>query len=146
MSNLFFSFFVDNSLNLLSLIQELNDSVTSTDPLNSINQSHNFIKLNLFLNIKKALFRVHYSQLERVKRIELSQSAWKAEVLPLNYTRIGFRPSNVLLSHLRTTLGAKELNFCVRYGNRCALLAIVTRPFGDVVNLPKLDIFFSFFG
>ena len=24
--------------------------------------------------------------LERVKRIELSQSAWKAEVLPLNYT------------------------------------------------------------
>ncbi len=26
--------------------------------------------------------------LERVKRIELSQSAWKAEVLPLNYTRI----------------------------------------------------------
>ena len=81
--------------------------------------------------------------LERVKRIELSQSAWKAEVLPLNYTRIGFRPSNVLLSHLRTTLGAKELNFCVRYGNRCALLAIITRPFGDLINLPKLDIFFS---
>ena len=26
--------------------------------------------------------------MERVKRIELSQSAWKAEVLPLNYTRI----------------------------------------------------------
>ena len=24
--------------------------------------------------------------MERVKRIELSQSAWKAEVLPLNYT------------------------------------------------------------
>ena len=81
--------------------------------------------------------------MERVKRIELSQSAWKAEVLPLNYTRIGFRPSNVLLSHLRTTLGAKELNFCVRYGNRCALLAIITRPFGDLINLPKLDIFFS---
>ena len=26
--------------------------------------------------------------MERVKRIELSQSAWKAEVLPLNYTRM----------------------------------------------------------
>ena len=26
--------------------------------------------------------------MERVKRIELSQSAWKAEVLPLNYTRL----------------------------------------------------------
>ena len=25
--------------------------------------------------------------MERVKRIELSSSAWKAEVLPLNYTR-----------------------------------------------------------
>ena len=31
---------------------------------------------------------VHHYQLERVKRIELSQSAWKAEVLPLNYTRM----------------------------------------------------------
>ncbi len=28
------------------------------------------------------------TKLERVKRIELSSSAWKAEVLPLNYTRI----------------------------------------------------------
>ena len=27
-------------------------------------------------------------KLERVKRIELSSSAWKAEVLPLNYTRM----------------------------------------------------------
>ena len=25
------------------------------------------------------------------------------------------------------TIGAKELNFCVRHGNRCDLLAIVTR-------------------
>ena len=38
--------------------------------------------------------------MERVKRIELSSSAWKAEVLPLNYTRIihmvgktGFEPA-----------------------------------------------------
>ena len=45
-----------------------------------------------------------------------------------------------------STISAKELNFCVRYGNRCALLAIITRPLKDVVNLPKLDIFFSFFG
>ena len=39
--------------------------------------------------------------LERVKRIELSQSAWKAEVLPLNYTRVlmgrlmGIEPTKV---------------------------------------------------
>ena len=31
--------------------------------------------------------------LERVKRIELSQSAWKAEVLPLNYTRVFLSPA-----------------------------------------------------
>ena len=60
--------------------------------------------------------------------IEPTLAAWKAEVLPLNYTRIYLWPSDVLLSHLRTTLGAKELNFCVRYGNRCALLALITRP------------------
>ena len=42
---------------------------------------------------------------------------------------INTMPGNVLL--LRnvspTTIGAKELNFCVRHGNRCDLLAIVTR-------------------
>jgi hypothetical protein len=41
--------------------------------------------------------------MERVKRIELSSSAWKAEVLPLNYTRanqfnmgrlMGIEPTN----------------------------------------------------
>ena len=25
------------------------------------------------------------------------------------------------------TIGAKELNYCVRYGNRCDLFAIITR-------------------
>ena len=27
------------------------------------------------------------------------------------------------------TIGAKELNYCVRYGNRCDLFAIITRLF-----------------
>ena len=49
---------------------------------------------------KKSTLRVRLFELERVKRIELSQSAWKAEVLPLNYTRIlgrlmGIEPTNV---------------------------------------------------
>ena len=46
---------------------------------------------------------------------------------------INTMPGNVLL--LRnvspTTIGAKELNFCVRHGNRCDLLAIVTRQMND---------------
>ena len=46
------------------------------------------VYLLFFLNIKKSTYEVHDTQLERVKRIELSQSAWKAEVLPLNYTRM----------------------------------------------------------
>ncbi len=32
--------------------------------------------------------QLSYRPLERVMRIELTTSAWKAEVLPLNYTRI----------------------------------------------------------
>ena len=50
--------------------------------------------------------------LERVKRIELSSSAWKAEVLPLNYTRIknleaapGFEPGMEVLQTSALPLG-----------------------------------------
>jgi hypothetical protein len=50
--------------------------------------------------------------LERVKRIELSSSAWKAEVLPLNYTRIknleatpGFEPGIKVLQTSALPLG-----------------------------------------
>ena len=51
--------------------------------------SHNNCILTLLdLKDKKSTLRVRLFELERVKRIELSQSAWKAEVLPLNYTRI----------------------------------------------------------
>ena len=34
------------------------------------------------------VFKEHNWYMERVMRIELTTSAWKAEVLPLNYTRI----------------------------------------------------------
>ena len=33
------------------------------------------------------VFKEHNWYMERVMRIELTTSAWKAEVLPLNYTR-----------------------------------------------------------
>ena len=48
-------------------------------------------------------------------------------------------PGNVLLSRdvSPTTIGARELNFCVRYGNRCDLSAIVTRQTGNIPS--KLD-------
>ena len=53
---------------------------------------------------KKSTLRVRLFELERVKRIELSQSAWKAEVLPLNYTRISLaqqRPTLALAYYPR---------------------------------------------
>ena len=38
-----------------------------------------------------------------------------------------------------TTIGAEKLNFRVRYGNGCDLLAIVTKLFNLKVVLSKLD-------
>ena len=42
-------------------------------------------------------FSIYFPVLERVRRIELPTSAWKAGVLPLNYTRMaaptGFEPA-----------------------------------------------------
>ena len=35
-----------------------------------------------------ALYRLSHEGVERVKGIEPSRSAWEAEVLPLNYTRV----------------------------------------------------------
>ena len=46
-----------------------------------------------------------------------------------------------------TTIGAEELNFCVRYGNRCDLFAIVAKSQSlfQVLNLQGQDILYSFF-
>jgi hypothetical protein len=49
----------------------------------------NFVSsLNETLFINVLLFSFQGSYMERVMRIELTTSAWKAEVLPLNYTRL----------------------------------------------------------
>ena len=64
--------------------------------------------------------------------------ACKADALPaeLILHMIIIKPGNVLL--LRnvspTTIGAKELNFCVRHGNRCDLFAIATRQ-NNLLNI-----------
>ena len=69
--------------------------------------------------------------MERVKGIEPSQSAWKADVLPLNYTRLNapqislsksdfdiihtpFVVVNTILKFLFDTYFAAEYNFCIR--------------------------------
>ena len=41
-----------------------------------------------------------------------------------------------------TTLGVKKLNFCVRHGNRCILLAIITTPLSENFVLSKLKLYF----
>ena len=67
---------------------------------------------------------------EENRTLTVSLEGWSSTI-KLHPQVFNERPSDVLLSHLRTTLGAKELNCCVRYGNRCALLAIITRPLKD---------------
>src|SRR5699024_10217173 len=79
----------------------------------------------------------HFVSFKRFLLSVYSSSNWKLSSLLIQKKRplgLGsshpiYLPGNVLL--LRnvspTTIGAKELNFCVRHGNRCDLLAIVTR-------------------
>ena len=46
-----------------------------------------------------------------------------------------------------STIGAKELNFCVRNGNRCILLAIVTKLFLTTsIIISFVYIFVKYFG
>ena len=81
------------------------------------------------LSIKKSTQRVRVFELERVKRIELSQSAWKAEVLPLNYTRL---------------LKKLHRSFCgpaTSYSRTCVLpsaLRSLTSVFGMGTGVPSL--------
>ena len=56
-------------------------------------------------------------------------------------------PGNVLVSQgvSPTTFDAKELNFCVRDGNRCILLAIVTTLLLETaLALSKLNLYPNF--
>ncbi len=41
-----------------------------------------------------------------------------------------------------TTIGAEELNYCVRHGNRCDLFAITTRPLMYVVAFLKDKLYY----
>ena len=55
------------------------------------------------------------------------------ELLDITYQFTRLRPT-LPGSFPPSTIGAKELNFCVRNGNRCILLAIVTTYFEIVSN------------
>ena len=79
--------------------------------------------------------------LERVKRIELSQSAWKAEVLPLNYTRIFF---GLATSYSRTCVlpsALRSLTSVFGMGTGVPSLPLSLDLLSDLINLTKLDIF-----
>lgn len=67
--------------------------------VNKINGAHNWTRTSDLFLTKEVLYRLSYvgvkqlffPNLERVMGIEPTQSAWKAEVLPLNYTRLSYR-------------------------------------------------------
>ena len=70
-------------------------------------------------------------------------SACKADALPaeliLHYNIIAWRRPTLTGGEPPTTIGAEKLNFRVRYGNGCDLLAIATRLFYFEVIPSKLD-------
>jgi hypothetical protein len=57
--------------------------------------AHNRIRTGDLFLTKEVLYRLSYMglELERVMGIEPTPSAWKAEVLPLNYTRRAESPT-----------------------------------------------------
>ncbi len=91
--------------------------------------------------IKKTSRRMLIGYLERVKRIELSQSAWKAEVLPLNYTRIFL---GLATSYSRTCVlpsALRSLTSVFGMGTGVPSLPLSLDLLSDFINLTKLDIF-----
>ena len=93
--------------------------------------------------IKKTSLRMLIGYLERVKRIELSQSAWKAEVLPLNYTRILF---GLATSYSRTCVlpsALRSLTSVFGMGTGVPSLPL-SLDLVRFLNLTKLDTFFFF--
>ena len=70
-------------------------------------------------------------------------SACKADALPAElilHVKISEATSYSCRGKPPTTIGAKELNFRVRYGNGCDLFAIITRLYKiERVILSKLD-------
>ena len=59
-------------------------------------------------------------------------SACKADALPAElilHLYIAWQRPTLTGAHAPTTIGAEKLNFRVRYGNGCDLLAIIARLF-----------------
>ena len=74
--------------------------------------------------------------MERVARIELAPTAWKAEVLPLNYTRVFFNPlAHRVPAYLRgSALLLSSLPFALKPSLR-TLLATSYRSLLDLLVL-----------
>ena len=70
----------------------------------------------MFLNLFQKKFFSTLKNILNTKKVLTSVSTLVC--LATSYSRRGKPP---------TTIGAKELNFCVRHGNRCDLFAIITR-------------------
>ena len=67
--------------------------------------------------------------MERVKRIELSQPAWKAGALPLSYTRKSCSTSNAMKLNMVEESGFEPL--------KAELTDLQSVPFGQLGNSSK---------
>ena len=99
------------------------------------------------LLVRQMLSQLSYNPiLERVKGIEPSQLAWKAEVLPLNYTRISF---GLATSYSRTYVlpsALRSLTSVFGMGTGVPSLPLSLDLLSDLINLTKLDIFCLWIG
>ena len=121
-----------------------------------------FLKHQEIQRPKKTLYPFWDKRLTESFQPELNRRPlpYHGSALPLSYgslaPQVGFEPTTdrltancsttELLWNMRlatsysrrenpTTIGAEELNFCVRYGNRCDLFAIAAKPV-DIIIIP----------
>ncbi len=90
-------------------------------------------------------------KLERVMRIELTTSAWKAEVLPLNYTRniglktqkiwalVDFLPTNLFIKLMAVPTGIEPAISCVtgRHVNRYTTGPFVSESVFELIVMSR---------
>src|SRR5579875_1261906 len=71
-------------------------------------------------------------------------SACKADALPAELIlHLAWQRPTLTGVFTPTTIGAEKLNFRVRYGNGCVLLAIITRPFNRHYFIIMSFLYFS---
>ena len=115
--------------------------VRDSNPWDSVHRLHDFQSCS-FGHSDNSPGGVHFTNLAYIYIVWLWNSASRTRTYDIMINSHALLPTELLrnnwicvatsYSHKGkpfTTIGAKKLNFCVRHGNRCDLLAIITTQF-----------------